>query len=390
MEKSLRSEAKQLDDTAEQLGAAINKTQQSWHSPSAQTATTRICRLQTWYQGHAGYVRGLAEQAKTHVENFHQATTHIPTYQQVVDGERELQTAQEANQRSKGALKPAVVHAQVKLGKLYQASTTGFTTYTVAEAAPVPKDPTPPPVAPPDTPNAVPAQGGGDGPVTTPEPQPSPKSAPLDPVQRGPGVSATFTGSGPTWPPGASDPAPPGTPLVETVSEAAATAVPQLVPGIIGGVVGGVGGVVGGLAGAGQKALQSLEQAAAPAMSGLGQHPPSGGEPHGGEQSPQSPEPQPPTDMPAPGDLGGSGGLDTEPAGGAEPLSAPTPAAAAPAAVPVSAASSASSARHTSAGYWCDGPDDAPADGAENRQLRPRQQGAVQGAQADRGGAPQQ
>ena len=227
----------------------------------------------------------------------------------------------------------------MKLGKLYQASTTGFTSYTFAEAASVPKDPTPPPVAPSDTPNAVPAQGGGEGPVTTPKPQPSPKSAPLDPVQQGPGVSATFTGSGPTWPPGASDPAPPGTPLVETVSEAAATAVPQLVPGIIGGVVGGVGGVVGGLAGAGQKALQSLEQAAAPAMSGLGQHPPSGGEPHGGEQSQQSPAPQPPSDMPTPGDLGGSGGLDTEPAAGAVPLSAPTPAAAAPAAVPVSAAS---------------------------------------------------
>ena len=77
VEKSLRSEATQLDDTAEELGAAINKTQQSWQSPSAQTATNRIRTLQIWYQGHAGYVRGLAEQAKTHVENFHQATTQF-------------------------------------------------------------------------------------------------------------------------------------------------------------------------------------------------------------------------------------------------------------------------------------------------------------------------
>ena len=150
--KSLRSEAKQLDDAADQLAPRSTRPSESWQSPSARTATTRIRTLQIWYQGHAGYVRGLAEQAKTHVENFHQATTHIPTYQQVVDGERELKTAQEANQRSKGALKPAVVHAQVKLGKLYQASTTGFTSYTVAEAAPVPKDPTPPPVAPPRQP----------------------------------------------------------------------------------------------------------------------------------------------------------------------------------------------------------------------------------------------
>jgi hypothetical protein len=340
VEQSLRCEAKQLDDTAEQLGAAINRTQDSWQSPSAQAATARMRALQTWYQGHAGYVRGLAEQAETHVDNFHQATTAIPTYKQVVDGERELQTAQQANQRSKGALKPAVVHAQVKLGKLYQASTTGFTSYTFAEAAPVPKDPTPPPVAPADTPTATPAAGSGDGPVATPKRQPSPKGAPLDPVQQGPGVSETLTSSGPTWPPGASDPAPPGTPLVDTVADTAGTAVPQLVPGIIGGVVGGIGGVVGGLTGAGEKALQSLEQAAAPAMSGLGQHPAGGGQPHGGEQSPQSPEPQPPADMPAPGDLGGGGGLDTEPAGGAEPLSAPTPTAAAPAAAaPVSSPS---------------------------------------------------
>ncbi len=35
--------------------------------------------LRTWYQGHAGYVRDLAGQAQTHVQNFQQATTSIPT-----------------------------------------------------------------------------------------------------------------------------------------------------------------------------------------------------------------------------------------------------------------------------------------------------------------------
>ena len=340
-ETSLRSDAKQLDDAAHQLGVAISKVHDSWDSVSAEAATSRMRALQGWYQGHAGYVRGLAEQATAHVGNFRKATTDIPTYKQVVDGERELKTAQEANQRSGGALKPAVVHAQVKLGQLYQASAAGFTSYTVSEAVPEPHVPTPPPVPAPHQPDVIAATGPGSGPVVTPEPEPAPKSAPLEPVTGGPGVGESLTTGGPTWPPARVDPAAPGgQPLVETVSDTAGSVIPQLVPGIIGGVVGGVGGVLGGLAGAGQRALQNLEQAASPLMSGLGQHPP-GGAPHGGEQSPQSPEPQPPqppNDMPAAGDAGGGGGADTEPAGGSEPMSAPAAVAATPtAAVPISA-----------------------------------------------------
>ena len=342
-ETSLRSDARQLDDAAHQLGVAISKLDDSWDSPSAEAARTRMRALQTWYQGHARYVRGLADQAKAHVGNFRRATTDIPTYKQVVDGERELKTAQEANQRSRGMLKPAVVHAQVKLGQLYQASAAGFTSYTVAEAAPEPHLPTPPPAPPPQQPDVAAATGPGNGPVVTPKPQPSPKNAPLEPVSRGPGLGESLTSSGPTWPPASVDPAAPGQPLGETVSNTAASALPQLVPGIIGGVVGAVGGVLGGLAGAGQKALQNLEQAASPLMSGLGQHPTGGGAPHGGDHSPQSPEPQPPSDLPAPSDVGGGGGgADTEPAGGSQPLSAPTAVAATPAvAVPSSAPMSA-------------------------------------------------
>jgi hypothetical protein len=341
-ETGLRSDARALDDAAHQLGVAISKLDDSWDSPSAQAAGTRMRALQTWYQGHARYVRGLADQAKAHVGNFRRATTDIPTYKQVVDGERELKTAQEANQRSRGMLKPAVVHAQVKLGQLYQASAAGFASYTAAEAAPVPHLPTPPPAPTAHQPDVAPSTGPGDGPVVAPKPQPSPKSAPLEPVSHGPGVGESLTSSGPTWPPAPVDPAAPGQPLGDPVSDTAGSALPQLVPGIIGGVVGGVGGLLGGLAGAGQKALQNLEQAASPLMSGLGQHPASGGAPHGGDQSPQSPEPQPPSDLPAPSDVGGGGGADTEPAGGSPPLSAPTAVAATPAAaVPSSAPMSA-------------------------------------------------
>ncbi|MEE6140644.1 PPE domain-containing protein [Mycobacterium sp. 050128] len=341
VETSLRSEAKQLDDAADQLGQAIGTTGEGWQAESADAATTQMRALQTWYQGHARYVQGLAEQAQAHVANFSRALTDVPAYRDVENAERELKAAMQSNARSGGLQRVAVVHAQVKVSKLYQASTTGFASYSVAEAAPNPKLPVPPPIpASPDVPAAVPPAGAGGGPAGRPQPQHSPKSAPLGPVQGGPGAGENLTG-GPSWPPGAVDPTGPANPLTAAAPETAGGAPAQVVPAIIGGVVGGLGGLVGGIAGAPQKALQSLEQAAGPMMSGLGQHP-QGGEPqHGGEQSPQSPEPTA-GDLPSPGDLGGGGG-ETEPAGGGGgPLAPPTdlaaaPVAAAPARAPVTA-----------------------------------------------------
>ncbi|WP_179154546.1 WXG100 family type VII secretion target [Mycobacterium avium] len=347
MESSLRSEAKQLDDAADQLGQAISSAGDGWQAESADSATARMRTLQTWYQGHARYVQGLAEQAQAHVQNFSKALTDVPPYRHVVDAERELKAAMQSNARSGGAYRSAVVQAQVKVSQLYQASTTGYSSYTFSEAAPEPKMPVPPPVQPsPDVPPAVPPAGPGNGPSHPPQPQHSPKGAPGEPVQGGPGVGDDLTG-GPTWPPGAVDPADPAAPLSEALPETAGGMPSEVVPGLIGGVVGGLGGLLGGLAAAPQKALQGLEQAAGPMMSGLGQHP-GGGEPqHGGEQSPPSSEP-PAGDLPSPGDLGaGGGGGDTEPAGGGGdgPLAPPTDVAAAPAAAaPASAPAAASPA----------------------------------------------
>ncbi|UGT99240.1 PPE domain-containing protein [Mycobacterium intracellulare] len=341
MESSLRAEAKQLSDAADQLGAAIGMTGDGWQSTSADAATTRMRALQTWYQGHARYMDGLAEQAKVHVQHFSKALTDVPPYRHVLDAERELKAALQSNARAGGAHRLAVVNAQVKVSRLYQASTAGFSTYTFSEAAPQPKVPTPPPGPSPDVAPAAPPVGSGEGPVAQREAEHSPKGAPLDPVQGGPGVGQDLT-SGPTWPPGAADPAGPAIPLADVLAEAGVSLPSDVIPGIIGGVVGGLGGVLGGLAGAGQKALQGMEQAAGPMMSGLGQHPP-GGEPqqHGGERSPQSPEPPWAGDLSAPGDLGaGGGGADTGPASGQVPLAASTEVAAAPAAAaPVSAPS---------------------------------------------------
>lgn len=340
MESSLRAEAKQLSDAADQLGAAIGMTGDGWQSTSADAATTRMRALQTWYQGHARYVDGLAEQAKVHVQHFSKALTDVPPYRHVLDAERELKAALQSNARAGGAHRRAVVNAQVKVSRLYQASTAGFSTYTFSEAAPQPKMPTPPPGPSPDVAPAAPPVGSGEGPVAQREAEHSPKSAPLDPVQGGPGVGQDLT-SGPTWPPGAADLAGPANPLADALPETVGSLPSEVIPGIIGGVVGGLGGVLGGLAGAGQKALQGMEQAAGPMMSGASQHPPGGEPQHGGEQSPQSPEPPSAGDLSDPGDLGaGGGGADTEPAGGEAPLAAPTEVAAAPAAAaPVSAPS---------------------------------------------------
>jgi hypothetical protein len=344
---SLRSEATALDEAADQLGQAINTTGDGWQAQSAEAARTQMRALQSWYQGHARYVQGLAEQAHAHVQNFSKALTDVPPYRQVLDAERELRSAMQFNARSGGTARAAVVQAQVKVSKLYQASMTGFGSYTVAEAMPEPKMPVPPPVyqASPDAAPAVPPAAPGDGPARPAQSLHSPTGAPGDPVQAGPGVGQDLTG-GPTWPPGAVDPAGPGAPLSDAVPQSAGEMPAQVVPGIIGGVVGGLGGLLGGLAAAPQKALQGLQQAAGPMMSGLGQHP-GGGEPqHGGELSPPSSEPPGGADLPSPGDVGAGsgGGGDTEPAGGGGegPLAAPTgvagaPAAAAPTTAPMPA-----------------------------------------------------
>ncbi|WP_204815360.1 PPE domain-containing protein [Mycobacterium riyadhense] len=338
VETSLRSEAKQLDAAADQLGQAIATVGDGWRAESADAATAQMRVLQTWYQGHARYVQALAEQAHTHVQNFSKALIDVPSYRDVVDAERELKAALQSNARSGGAYRSAVVHAQVKVSKLYQASTTGYSSYTFAEAVPEPKMPVAPPApSTPDVAPAVPPASVGNGPVGPPQPQHSPKSTPLEPVQGGSGPGENLTG-GPTWPPGgAVEPAGPATPLTDALPATAGGLPSEVVPGIIGGVVGGLGGLLGGLAAAPQTALQGLKQAAGPMISGLGPHPQGGQPQHGGEESPQTSQP-PAGDLSSPDDLGaGGGGGDTEPAGGgvgslAPPTNVPAaPAAAAPA-----------------------------------------------------------
>lgn len=382
-ERSLRADAGNLDDAADQLGAAISTAADSWTSGSADAAIGRMRALQTWYRGHATYVRGLADYADGHVQNFRKATTDIPTYKAVLDGERELQQAQEANQRSRGAFKPAVVHAQVKLGQLYQASTTGYSSYTVAEAMQPPPMPAPPPRPPAETPAVIKAKGPGNGPVGPRPHEPTPSSAPLDPVQHGSGVGETLTSPGPTWPPGAPDPPNPAVnkdtaELFSGVLKDVTTAASGFAGPLASAMAGTVGSLTSGFAGAAGAGVNAAAQASSaaakvsPANAGGGS-PEQGGSPGQGGQaggkppqltdsSPSGGDPKPP------GDGGGALVGDTEPASGAAPLSAPmgtasTPAAAAPAAAPAASVASAP-AQAPASGVGAMGPMMAPPMGA--------------------------
>ncbi|MDP7732712.1 PE family protein [Mycobacterium paragordonae] len=362
VETSLRSEAGQLEQAAAQLGAAIAATEASWDAASAQAATARLRTLQAWYEGHARHVAGLAQQASTHVQNFQRASTAIPTYRQVVAGERELQTAVQANIAAGGMRREAVVHAQVKVAGLYQASTAGFSSYSFAEAVPGPGPgaPVPPPGAAPDSPDVQRAKAPGGTPVTT-KPDPAAAGAPLEPVQQGPAAGESMLSGGPSWPPTDVDPTQGGRPLLETVTDVGAGAAPMLVPGIIGGVVGGLGGVLGGLAGPAGKALQGVQQATAPMMSGLGQHP-GGGAPSGGQSPPESPESL--GEPEAGSGIGGSGGGETAPASDGGAMAAPAPLAAAPEAAAPAPAPAAPAAAPASA-------EPTPAVGAMGSMLPP-------------------
>lgn len=334
--ESLRGEARRLEEAAEHLRGAVTALRQGWESAAADMAAQRMTALGAWFEEHAAYVGALASAATAHVEHFRTATTEIPPFAAVVDAERELRAANDANARSGGKLQPAVVRAQVKLSKLYTQSTTGFGNYTFAAAgASTPHPPAPPPGLAPAPADPVPRPGPGDGPVMSPMTDPA-HTAPVEPTDAGGGVGEELHTPGPAWPPadvapGALDPS-----QDPVLTDTAASVMPQVIPAVIGGVVGGAGGALGGLAGAGSRAMQALSPASM--MSGLGE--PSGGAPPqqgGGEPAAQPSAPSGGSDE-ATGSAGGSEPGDTEPAGGQGPLSAPTGLASAPTvAAPMSA-----------------------------------------------------
>lgn len=372
----LRGESGELERAAEQLAAAIAAAQQGWNSVAAEAAVARMRALQSWYEGHAVYVRTLATTAAGHVDDFRMATVQVPDLTAVQTAERELHAANAANARSGGKFAPAVARAQVQLSALYTQAVDGFKNYTFAASATSPQPPPAPPIlAPGQNPDPVPVTGRGDEPKVLHKADTAPADSPPDPVDAGTGVGQESLRPGTTWPPGAADPGD-LTPSLADALPGAASLAPQMAPAVLGGVVGGAGGLLGGLSSGGGKAMSMP----ASMMSGLGE--PAGGDPQhgGGEPEQAAPQPTGGADDPTP-DSGGGGGEpgDTEPAGGTGSLSAPqalaTPAAeAAPLSAPTAGspapepAAAAGSPMGAMAPPMMGGPRGGR-DGADNKQL---------------------
>jgi len=369
----LRVDADRLEAAAGALAFTMTETRGAWTSDSSELATGRFGDLHGWYLGHADYVRGLAGELDIQAGHFQRARAAIPTVEAVDDAERELQVASAANQRANGRFSVAVAQAQAKLGRIYEAATTGYGNYTIATSAVSPRMPAPPPSLPPAmTVGEAPPQPAPGNTGTVKQLERSPSSDPTDPVGPGPGLDDVTAGPARS---AATDPAT-DPPLIDPVLDQATEAVPAAAPAVIGGIVGGIGGALGGLAGAGQRALGSMQQAAAPMLSGL--EAPGGGEPGGGE--PGEPEAPQVPHMPG-GHGGGTPGGGTEPSGGGG-LAAPsggglgaTPAAAAPVAAPATPVTS-TVAPDT-------GPGGVPMGGAMMPPIMPGRGGAS-GSEADR------
>ena len=138
--------------------------------------------LQTWYEGHARYVQGLAEQAKDHVQNFSKALTDVPPYRTVLDAERELKAAMQSNARAGGAHR-ACCGSCANEGQ-QALSSLDDRVYQLTRSQNRPRSRrcrlrrrVPVPTAPP----AVPSSGPGDGPVGSRESQHLAQERPLGP-----------------------------------------------------------------------------------------------------------------------------------------------------------------------------------------------------------------
>lgn len=331
---SLRGESERLERAADQLAAAIATAHQGWDSTAADAAVTQMRSLQTWFEGHAQYLSGLAAAASRHVAAFRTASAEIPPLSAITAAERELRAASEANIRSNGRLQPAVARAQVQLGKLYTQAENGFKNYTFAAGATSSSPPPAPPSWEPaqHTDPAVPGPGEA---LVIHKTDAAPTDASQESVDAARGTGETSLKPGTAWPPSALDPD-----ADIPVNMDSSGMAPPILPTMLGTAMGGVGGAMGGLTGLASSPMQAMP---ASLMSGLGV-PAGGGPQQGGGGSPAQPAPEPAAGGPEAGpDTGGGQPGDTEPAGGQASLSAPQVVASPPVeAAPMSAPAAAS------------------------------------------------
>jgi hypothetical protein len=309
----LEGAARDLDEAATSVSAAGSLAADSWASDAADAAGEHLVGLENTYTEQASQARVLAQQLRTHADDFSRAKAQIPPPQRFADLEARLQAAYAANAHptSMGRYTKTITDLQYTLAAANNDAVSGYSRYKqAAEIQAGTMDP-----------HASPERGG-------PKPQAAPDGAggTKDSAHAGQGPQTRS----PTDPLTAAAADPGG---ADGLGEAAGGLIGTVLPAVLGGVSGAASGLLGAFSGAGKQ----LQQAGSQLADGLAQGAnAAAGEPKSGDSGGGS-QPQ----MPAPGGPGSGGGGpepgDMEPAGGvgvAEPLAAPAGASAVPAAAP--------------------------------------------------------
>jgi hypothetical protein len=309
----LERAAKDLDGAATSVSAAGALAADSWASDAADAADRHLASLESAYTEQASQARALAQQLRTHADDFSRAKAHIPPPQRFADLEARLQAAYAANTHptSIGRYTQTIADLQYALAAANNDAVSGYARYkeaTQIQAGTM-------------DPHADPDRGGSD-PHAAPDGAGGTEdsgNAGQDPQTRSPTDPLTAPAAAPAGAGG--------------LGEAAGSLMGTMLPAVLGGVSGAAGGLLGALSGAGQQLHQAGSQLAgglAQAANAAAAEPKSGDSGGGGQ--PQMPHPDG-LDAggggPEPGDMEPSGGV-----GAAGPLAAPAGAPAVPAAAP--------------------------------------------------------
>jgi hypothetical protein len=309
----LEGTAEDLDDAATSVGAAGAQAADSWASDAADAAEQHLVGLENTYTEQASQARAMAQQLRTHADDFSRAKAQIPPPQRFADLEARLQAAYAANAHptSMGRYTHTIADLQYALAAANNDAASGYARYQ--QAAQIQAGTMDPHVSP---------HSGGSDPQAAPDGAGGTEdsaNAGQDAETRSPTDALAAASADPVG--------------ADGLGGAAGGLIGSVLPAVLGGVSGAAGGLLGALSGAGQQLQQVGNQLAgglAQAANAAAGEPKSGDSGGGGQ--PQMPQPD--------GlDVGGGGPEpgDMEPAGGvgaAGPLAAPAGASAVPAAAP--------------------------------------------------------
>ena len=309
----LEGAATDLDEAASSVSAAGVLASDIWASEAADAAGRHLLSLENDYTEQASRARAVAQQLRTHADDFSRAKAQIPPPQRFADLEARLQAAYAANAHptSMGRYTKTIADLQYALAVTNNDAISGYARYKEATQI---QAGTMDPHANHDSGASIP-HAAFDGAGGTQDSG----NAGQDPETRSPADALTAA---------TADPAGAG-----GLGEVAGGLIGTVLPAVLGGVSGAAGGLLGALSGAGQQLQQAGSQLAgglAQAANATAGEPKSGDS--GGRGQPQAPQPD--------GlDAGGGGPEpgDMEPAAGvgaAGPLAAPAGAPAIPAAAP--------------------------------------------------------